>query len=153
MSVKANQQLIKHNILSFVEADRNWIEKRHPELSLEERVDVFLAEEIQMEEAMKSFIEYEGKIANNNQNLLRIIKELKGEEFHADLCNILEDSDRIGEMSIVEKTTGDYQQEDYSHIAGVWVDQRSVGDSGDSFEGFLYVQLEADKYLRIPYSM
>lgn len=52
---------------------------------------------------------------------------------------------------IVDKPYGTYQDCNNKDCYEEWVDQRSVGDSGDSFSGEVYIKLSNGKYLKYHY--
>ena len=52
-------------------------------------------------------------------------------------------------FSLVDEPSGEKQRENYA--IDYYIDQRSVGDSGDSFEGECYLRLANNKYLRWNY--
>lgn len=55
-----------------------------------------------------------------------------------------------GKIEVVEKPKGNRQHENCGIFKNVYVDQWSVGDSGDSFEGNIYARVEK-KWYKIPY--
>ena len=55
------------------------------------------------------------------------------------------------EIEIVDEPQGDDQCERFGIWHNTWVDQWSVGDSGDSFEGFIYGQLPDKRWLKVAY--
>jgi len=105
-----------------------------------------------MDEYTKGMEEYYKRIDVHNAPILEIIKQEKGEDWYAELCELIEESQIHGEFEIVKKPYGN-KQEASELIEWEWVDQRSVGDSGDSFEGFVTVKINDDKYLKMPFSM
>lgn len=108
--------------------------------------------------AMHEYAEFEKKEYENsqriNQRLLKAIQSVKGERFVNDLKDYLEDSaDVIGPWEIVRETKGNYQEEDYNSLKGLWVDQwRNGGYEGDDFAGHIYIELKKDRYLKMYYS-
>lgn len=56
-----------------------------------------------------------------------------------------------GELEIVSEPEGDDQDESTGIFKEVFVDQVSVGDSGDSFAGNIYGRFAQKKWLKIPY--
>lgn len=98
--------------------------------------------------------DYYGKMERCNTRLMKIIEHVKGPKFVEDLKVLFEDS-LDSELSIVSSTTGDYQEEDGTdEIPGSWVDQYvNGGYTGDTYQGFCYVELKPEKYLKWHYSM
>ncbi len=71
---------------------------------------------------------------------------------HEDFMSITEDVSVTGKIEVVSKPSGTDNCEDGYGVFGiVYVDQRSVGDSGDSYEGEIYGHLGVNKWLKIPY--
>ena len=68
---------------------------------------------------------------------------------------IIEESEGIkGLAEIVKEPIGAFQKEKYGRqINGIWVEQWTVGMEGDSYEGFVCVQIKPNKYLKFKYSM
>ena len=57
-------------------------------------------------------------------------------------------------MWIEKEPNGNWQEEHYGRtIKGTWVDQWSTGTEGDSFSGYVWVQIKEKKFLKISYSM
>ena len=54
-------------------------------------------------------------------------------------------------MEIVSLPGGDNQEEDSDFFKEIWVEQWSVGMSGDSYEGYIYAKLGKNQWLKIPY--
>lgn len=94
--------------------------------------------------------------ASRNSRLLKAIKSVTTDAFYEGLvsyidelaseCNMFE----FEQFEIVRETTGKWQDEDWAQVC---VDQWSVGDSGDSWNGFIYIEIKAGRYLKIHYSM
>ena len=105
-----------------------------------------------MADYVKVMREYYEDIERKNTPILNAIKEEKGQEYYDDLCEYMEESEVCGEFKIVAKPRGTKQYEG-GLIEFSWVVQHSVGDSGDSFEGTVTVQISEGKYLEMPFSM
>lgn len=105
-----------------------------------------------MDEYTKGMKEYYKKIEEHNTPILELIKQEKGEDWYGELCDLIKESQIHGEFEIVKNPFGNKQQSS-ELIKWEWVDQGSVGDSGDSFEGFVTVKINKGKYLKMPFSM
>ena len=105
-----------------------------------------------MDEYTKGMEEYHKRIEAHNTPILEWIIKEKGEDWYAELAQLIEESRIHGEFEIVKKPFGN-KQEASELIEWEWVDQRSLGDSGDSFEGFVTVKISDDRFLRMPFSM
>lgn len=111
----------------------------------------------EMEDAWKEIAEEEERYYENvnrvNDRIKKSIESLHGKEFLKELCDFAEESEVLGIWEIVNKTTGSYQEEDLPLIKGVWVDQWCNGGFvGDDFQGYIYVELKKDKYLKMQYA-
>jgi len=124
-------------------------------VNLRKAADDYVSNEIAMQKAMKEYYEYLRKQGEENNLLLLEIKKEKGNTFFKYLKEIIEESEGIrGVAEIVKTPNGTFQEEKYGRqIKGVWVDQWSVGDTGDSWEGTVCVQLSENRYFKFNYSM
>lgn len=104
--------------------------------------------EKQWEEAMDALFEYRDEIDTHNSNILLQVNA-KASDFE----KLVEDVKISGKMEIVNEPQGYNQDETYESFQQVYVDQWSVGMSGDTFEGTIYAQLEENKWLSIPFSI
>jgi hypothetical protein len=105
-----------------------------------------------MDDYGKEMTKYHEEIERNNTPILNAIKEENGQEFYDDLEAYMQESEVCGAFKIVTEPRGE-KQEEGGIIEFVWVDQRSVGDSGDSWEGTITVKISEVKYLEMPFSM
>lgn len=115
----------------------------------------YVDNEIAMKKGMQEYYDYLKEENRKNQRLLNAIKKVKGKTFYKYLLDIIEESEGIkGLAQIVKEPIGTFQKENYGRqINGIWVDQWSVGMEGDSYEGFVCVQLKSNKFLKFGYSM
>jgi hypothetical protein len=106
-------------------------------------------------QAYNSLIDHENECYRHNSRLLHTIKKVKGNTFYKYLQEIIKSCDCVKEkMEIVGEPGGKWEDEQYGRtIKGVWIDQWTTGTEGDSFDGYLWVQLKEKKYLKISYSM
>lgn len=98
---------------------------------------------------------YYAKLERNNTRILNAIKSLKGQKYLSEILIMLKDS-QADILSITNHTTGTLQNEEYEYpmIKECWVDQYvNGGYTGDTYEGYCYVQIKPDKYLRYHYAM
>src|ERR1035437_7486963 len=105
-----------------------------------------------MDDYGKEMTKYHEEIERNNTPILNAIKEENGQEFYDDLEAYMQESEVCGAFKIVTEPRGE-KQEEGGIIEFVWVDQRSVGDSGDSWERTITVKISEVKYLEMPFSM
>lgn len=106
-----------------------------------------------MNDYQESMDRYYKEVNRVNNRISKSIKYQFGESFAQEIMLVAEECEVNGKWEIVERTTGKYQEEDgYYHFKGYWVDQWSVDDSGDSFNGYIYIQLKENKWLKMFYS-
>jgi hypothetical protein len=120
-----------------------------------ELAESYVDNEISMQKGMQEYYDYLNEENKKNHRLLNAIKKVKGKTFFKYLMEIIEESEGIkGLAEIVKKPIGTFQKEKYGRqINGYWVEQWAVGMEGDSWNGFVCVQLKEDKYLKFGYSM
>ena len=102
--------------------------------------------EEQYAEAFRQEQEHYKEIDDHNK---AVIERICAEDSTID--ELLRDVEVTGKMKIVDEPTGDDQNEELGIFNKVFVDQYSVGDSGDSFAGTIYAEFNEDKWLSIPY--
>ncbi len=93
-------------------------------------------------------------IHEHNDRIMKAIRSTKGEEFEESVADCIEESEANDwyQMELVKEPTGEHQEDD-NIPEGVWVLQWSVGDSGDSWEGYVCIKLKEKMYLKFRYSM
>jgi hypothetical protein len=88
-----------------------------------------------------------------NSRVLKAIGNQLGKHFLDDVVECFNESEACGKLELVKKPRGEWQEEHYESFAGVWVDQWSVGDSGDSWNGYVCIKLKKGLWLKTNYSM
>lgn len=88
-----------------------------------------------------------------NSRVLKAIGNQLGKQFLDDVVECFEESEAQGKLELARKPTGQWQEEHYDSFAGIWVDQWSVGDSGDSWNGYVCIKLKEGLWLKTFYSM
>lgn len=158
MSIEENKEWFKQHLISFYRTIQYYKEKSALESTQElgpgPIADIYIDNEISMEQGWRQHFEYLEAVKKYNARILKAIKSVKGKTFYKYLKNIIEEGDRIDQqMEIVAEPIGDFQKEHYGRsIPCIWVDQRSVGDSGDSYAGTVCIRLKSNKYLKFYYS-
>lgn len=110
-------------------------------------MEEFGISEEQYDEAYSSLIKYEQDIIDHNNKFIE-----KHEIEKEDLIEVLDNCDLSGKMEIVEEPKGEYQKIKYSHWYNkLFVDQWSIGTEGDSYEGYIYVELDDKHWISIPF--
>ena len=108
--------------------------------------------EEQYKDAFTQLQEWEEDKLNNNVEIIAEIIKLRGNKTLKSYERLLDGAYITDKISIVDKPEGENNDEEFGVFTEVWVDQWSVGDSGDSFEGFIYGKFDEGKWLKIPYS-
>lgn len=99
------------------------------------------------QEQVDQMLAYEKEIVDHNEKMIKCFGQ-DAEHYFEDLlwgCRIVE------KIKFVDAPKGDDQDEEYGPFKEVHVDQWSIGDSGDSFEGYVYAKID-DRWIQIPYS-
>lgn len=118
-------------------------------------INLFVKDNIDMENGMNDYYNYLRECTRRNTRLLKAIKSIRGKTFHKYVLQIIEDSDRVEHlMEIVSVPVGEFQKENYGRqIKGIYVNQWSVGDSGDSWHGTICIEIKQNKFLKFGYEM
>lgn len=134
-----------------------WEGQKHynPDLTRHDFINGYLDDQQAMDDCYKGLIEYEKECNRRNSRILRAIKSVKGRTFYKHVLQIIEESEGIyGVAEIVREPKGEFQEERYGRfIKGIWVNQWSVGMEGDSFEGYVFVEIKPGRYLKFGYKM
>ncbi len=116
-------------------------------------------EKRQFAEAMDGIQKAAIEVQESNARILRAIKSVKGDEFYKDLSDLMEVNEVGGGMfphpdQIVREKVGELVKEDFGSIQQYWVDQyENGGMEGDSYAGYIYVEIKPGKYFKTHYSM
>lgn len=100
----------------------------------------------QYKEAFDNLYEYEKEITDHNEKILKTF----GKTAFKDFQDLIENCSVVGKIEFVEQPKGDKQNEDNGVFKNVYVDQYSVGDSGDSYAGSIYANVNG-KWVSINY--
>lgn len=141
------------NFLNFVECSNMYDD---PKPSRFELINRFLDQEEAYAKNWQDMADYQEECYRHNDRLLRSIKSVKGRTFYKHLLQLIKDCDRVDDkMEIVKEPNGEWQREtDYGKsIPGIWCDQWSTGTEGDSYDGYVWVLLKPNKYLKFRYSI
>lgn len=98
---------------------------------------------------------YDNEVLRINNRIFKAIGNQIGKGFLIDLKVVIEECGCVGSFSLVERwfVHGKFQSEcEYGCIVGIFVYQYSVGDSGDSYAGTIWVKLKDNKYLQMNFS-
>lgn len=86
-------------------------------------------------------------------NILREVRRLVRRRVYRDIMAFIEDCDYTSSFSIVRQPVGDLQDEGEYAFKWLYVDQYCNGGySGDDFAGWIYIPLNAGKFLKFHYS-
>lgn len=100
----------------------------------------------QYKEAFDQMFAYEKEIAGHNA---AFVKQFGGTA-ESDFSEMVEDCKITSKIEFCEKPSGRDQDESYGIFKNVFVDQQSVGDSGDSYAGAIYANVNG-KWIRVYY--
>lgn len=152
---KDNGELIKWHLSSFYN-QYNDMKGQDPSLNVHKYAESYVNNEISMEAGMQQYFDWLDVVAKYNDRILRTIKTVKGKAFCKHLVSLMKDSGAVNwrKWEIVKEPTGEkHVENEYGrYIKTVWVDQWATGTEGDSFDGYLCVELKKGKYLKFYYS-
>lgn len=110
------------------------------------------------EEDIKDYKEAEKRIQEEliekdakNREVLESVKKIVSKKLYKLIEYQIEESEHADDFRIVDAPTGKQQKAEDGIF--VWIDQWSVGDSGDSWAGVEYVPLPNGKYLAWGYAI
>lgn len=119
-------------------------------------ISEYVHEQRMYHDCYSGLVKYDDECDRSNKRMLKILRKVKGRTFVKRLLELIESCDRLeGKIYLSRTPKGKKQSEtEYGHlIRTIWVDQRSVGTEGDSWEGTVSVQVKPNKYLCFNYSM
>ena len=108
----------------------------------------------QMAEAYKSLDAYYEEISESVRDTIMIIAKEINVSFNylkADFYDLMEDCGITSKIEFVLKPKGEKQDEETQYFKDIHIQQWSIGDSGDSFEGYIYAKFSKDKWIKVPY--
>lgn len=116
----------------------------------------YVTEQAMYHDCYSGLTKYDDECDRSNKRMLRVLRKIKGRTFVKRFLELAESCDRVnGKMWLSKSPNGKQQVENEFGrlIKNIWVDQRSVGTEGDSFEGTVSVQVKQNKWLCFNYSM
>lgn len=127
---------------------------KHTGKTHEVNIDIDKEIERDMDAMYESIRKYEEEMEIANDEILKKITLIRGEEFADDIKICAKESEVCGPWEFVNKPGGTFQEEDeFGTITGMWVDQWCNGGYvGDDFQGHIYIEIEKDKYLKMQYA-
>lgn len=152
---KEHGETIKSHLTSFCDQYK-YQKEQTPSLNIHDFAESYINNEIAMEQGMQQYFDGLDEIHRRDVRLLKAIKKVKGKTFYRHLIALIKDANPTewAQLEIVSEPGGEKQKEtDFGRsIKYIWVDQWSVGMEGDSFEGYIWVQIKENKYLKFRYS-
>lgn len=150
-----NKEKLEHILIAFY---NHWDYQRSvdPNLPIGPIRDGFIKNEMDIEQSWAEICKQGQQIMDANLLILKDIKTRKGKAFHKHVVACIKESEGSWDwpFELIQNPIGDYQEDKWGHsFKGVWVDQRSVGMEGDSYEGTICIQIETDQYLKFHFSM
>lgn len=156
MNVFENKESLRWHLIGFSNMYEYKL-KEEPNYPVGKMADDYLDNEIKMEQGMKEYHDFISETKRYNERILKAVKSVKGKAFYKNILIFIEDRQPCdySRFEIVKEPTGEEQSlSEYGRsIKKEWVEQWSVGDSGDSWNGNICVELKPNKYLKFAYSM
>lgn len=116
----------------------------------------YVREQKMYHECYSGLNKYDDECDRSNKRMLRVLRKVKGRTFVKRLMELAEACEGVrGKIYLSKHPKGEKQPEDEFGrlIKHTWVDQRSVGMEGDSWEGTVSVQVKENKWICFNYSM
>lgn len=156
MRVLENKEALRWHLVGFSNMYEYKL-KEDPHYPVAKMAEDYLNDQITMEKGMDEYYECLKKIAAYNDRILKAIKSVRGKTFYNHLVSFIKDAEACDheQFEIISKPIGEEQSvSEYGRfIKKEWVQQWSIGDSGDSFHGTICVEIKPNKYLKFSYSM
>ena len=112
-----------------------------------------ITEDQAWQKAIEALKAYNEECNKHNKEIMEQVVAKVGNKALEDFKELMQLANVTGKLEIVSEPGGEVaQNESYGVFTEVWVDQRSVGMEGDSFEGFVYGKFADAEWLKIPYS-
>ena len=152
---KEHGETIKSHLKNFCD-QYQYQKDQTPAINIHDFAEDYIKNEIAMEQGMQEYFDGIDEVDRRNSRLLKAIKAVKGKAFYRHLIALIKDANPTewDQWEIVNEPGGVKQKEtEFGRgIKYIWVDQWSVGMEGDSFEGYIWVQIKENKYLKFRYS-
>lgn len=148
------ESLTRHLEMFYEEAKMRLI--HNPEITPYQLAAAYVKNQMDAEQGMKEYYDMLQKLHEDNKVFLLDLKSKHGKSFYNNLTALLKEyeMDNHCQLKIVDKPFGNFQEENWGRkIKGVYVDQHSVGESGDSYEGTCHVKINENEYLQFTFSM
>lgn len=152
---KEHGEKIKGHLTAFHD-QYVYFKGQEPELNLHKYAEEYIKNEVAMEAGMQEYFDGLNEVAEYNNRILRAIKSVKGKRFYYHLKRLMKDCEAVhwDNWQILSAPTGEIQRErDYGrHITRVWCEQWATGTEGDSWDGYICVEIKPNKYLKFRFS-
>ena len=110
-----------------------------------------MSDEDDERELMEEYMKEEADRAQQEAKVLAEVKGMVSEGYWMDIEEEIRESDRTAGFIITDKPcTDDVEQSD---LFKIYISQHAVGESGDSWEGDISIELPNGKYLTFGYEM
>lgn len=137
--------------LNYLRYDQNIVIPEHERIIKE-----YVLEQSRYHDCYSGLVKYEDECARSNKRMLKVLRRVKGRVFVKRFLELVEACDRLnGKFYLSKVPRGkEHAENEFGRmIKYIWVDQRSVGTEGDSFEGTVSVEVKPNKYICFDYSM
>lgn len=116
----------------------------------------YVTEQSMYHDCYSGLTKYDDECNRSNKRMLRVLRKVKGSTFVKRFLEVVESCEGVNGKIFLSKNPKGKQQSENEFgrlIKHIWVDQRSVGMEGDSFEGTVSVQVKPNKWVCFNYSM
>ena len=155
MNVKENAESLKRHLTDFYD-QFEYQKITEPELRVNEFADAYIKNEIAMEDGMTEYFNNLRENDRRNNRVLKAIKSVKGRTYYKHLISFIKDAGlpEWAEFEIVREPIGEEQKvTEYGRsITKEWVEQWAEGTEGDSWGGYICLQLKPNRYLKFRFS-
>jgi len=141
------EKMREENIFNLLTIAEQYAQSRTSEFQSEISRLTGENEKFQFSQGMNSKCLYDTEC---QRSLYKTIAEVLIKDLGEDIGALLDSCGLSGEVEIVDAPTGSKTNESYGIFKDVHIDQWSVGDSGDSYAGFIYAKVK-DKWIKVPY--
>ena len=105
-----------------------------------------------MDEYYSEQIKFDENNSRITNRILKTLKLIKGEQWYSELMEYAKEAETHNPFTIVRNPIGDWQDEEYDLLGGVWVNQSNSYPCEDCYYGTVTVKIDEKRYLEMPFS-
>lgn len=145
-----NKEKVSEDSVEWTDHENNEASKGEYTLSEEDK--------LAMDEGYKALNEAHEEATKHNNEILQQIESIRGKGYKEAVVEILKHCE-VGGMwpskwQIADNPSGDIiDDEEWKPVQRYWVDQSTYGMEPDSYHGYIYIEIEENRYLKCYYSM